>query len=740
MIISRNRFNKYLLFTTLLFSGNASFAQTAWSLVEQEFLKTITPSQEAHKVTDVTDLEDKTKKGTFSPSVLNEYDQHAIALSLFKNLGSQSEPTVIDTKFIKKMELLCGGSSAGQHLLSHIDRTQSLFGKLALANMLISPTRSQETIEERQAFVKGILTLDTDELDTLFGSLRTLETDALSFWRQENEATQKMFDRLYFGDYFGFLNKSTVALECKTRLRNAGTFFMMSLPFLPEIGTTIIQKGKQTRPADIANALARYGKSFYPFPLAFKDKSSAEVTALIKDGNEGESFGDICIGIDTRFENAVQWNKDFTQRKIDYYRELQAIDGEDFTADAQDELNKLLKNQAELSTINVQAKTKPLKIVIGAGKVFITALTLWQIKKAINEAQLNTTTTNYLHKTLISLTAYIDTIKKAHGLLKNVEGAQNIKAFDVLASYFDGSAQISDKAKELMAMLNSSTFRGEPSFFTITGRVLAAHKLMKEVKNEFAPFFAAAGELEAYYGIAKLYAEHQSTKARYCFVQFDHSDKPYIAADGFWNPFIDANKVVTNDIVLNNYAEQHNVILTGPNTGGKSTVIKAVAINLLLAQTFGIAAADSFTFTPFAAINCYLNITDDIASGTSLFHAEILRAKELVEQIKTLRSDEFCFTIMDEVFSGTNAEGGSEYAYKFADELGRNENTILVIATHFGNMHELETTSNFKNLSVTAHVMDNGTIIRPYKLENGPFSDPENKVLKALLEQEGIFA
>ena len=95
---------------------------------------------------------------------------------------------------------------------------------------------------------------------------------------------------------------------------------------------------------------------------------------------------------------------------------------------------------------------------------------------------------------------------------------------------------------------------------------------------------------------------------------------------------------------------------------------------------------------------------------------------------------------MDEVFSGTNAEGGSEYAYKFADELGKSQNTILVIATHFGNMTELEQTSNFKNLCVTAEVMNNGKIYRSFKLENGAFRDPENKILKALLEQEGIFA
>ncbi len=691
---------------SLLVSPQQIFAENAYQVVEQELLKTLAPGQDQSKRADVATLESKNKPGIFNPTVLGEYDQYAIALNLLTHNVDQSATTIIDTKFIKKMELLCGSGAPEQHLLAQLDMTQSLFGKLALAKMLVSPIRSSERIMERQAFIKGILTDDnnTEELNVLFGSLRPLEADILSYWQEENEAAKAMLERLYFGSYLNFLNQSTLGLELKTRVRNLGTMILATWPLLPGLAFTTYSKGKQMRPTDVANEVKNFALSYYPYPMAYEGKSTQEIDQLLKHGENPKTLGDMF----TAFEAGV------------------AVE--------------TLKQGIELTPQEIKQISKPAKIIWAGGKAGIMAFYLWLLNKAVNNAQLDTATTNYLHARLIKLASYIDIIKKAHAYLSQVDGAQSIPALNTLTAYFNGTAPISDQAKQLLSMLDSSTFKGNPSLFTLTGRVLAAHKLMEQVKNELAPFFDAAGEIEAYYSVAKLYAEHQDTKAHYCFVEFAGSDKPYIEAEGFWNPFIDANKVVTNDMILNNYADQHNVILMGPNTGGKSTIIKAVAINLLLAQTFGIAAADSMTLTPFAIINCYLNITDDISTGTSLFHAEIKRAKELVDQVKKLKSNEFCFTILDEVFSGTNAEGGSEAAYKFAHELGTSANTILVIATHFANMIELEETSNFKNMSVTASVMENGKLNRPFKLENGPFHDPENTILKALLEQEGIFA
>src|SRR5205085_7460886 len=184
-----------------------------------------------------------------------------------------------------------------------------------------------------------------------------------------------------------------------------------------------------------------------------------------------------------------------------------------------------------------------------------------------------------------------------------------------------------------LGMLDTKTFAGKPSFLSIIGRVLAAYELMKQVKDELAPVYAAAGELDMYVALAKLYNSHEDKQARYCMVNFvENSATPIIDAHNFWNPFINPDTVVTNDATFN--ASCPNSILTGPNTGGKSTVIKGIMFNVLMAQIFGIAPSESLTITPFTKLNCFMNISDDIGIGASLFKSEVTRAKKLLEIVQ----------------------------------------------------------------------------------------------------------
>ena len=208
------------------------------------------------------------------------------------------------------------------------------------------------------------------------------------------------------------------------------------------------------------------------------------------------------------------------------------------------ELKTIQPNIKDISTLGDAYKaidayappeeTLKVKAAVTFPVVYSIGIMAYASKKSYDYSQLNIAATYYLHNRLIQLATYIDTVKTIHSQLSTLEGAQNIPAFDVLSSYLDGSAPISDNAKQLLSMLDYSTFKGDTSFFTVTGRVLAAHKLMEQVKDELAPFFDAAGQLEAYYSVAKLYAQHQDTKAHYCFVEFTDSDKPYIQAQGFW--------------------------------------------------------------------------------------------------------------------------------------------------------------------------------------------------------------
>ena len=170
------------------------------------------------------------------------------------------------------------------------------------------------------------------------------------------------------------------------------------------------------------------------------------------------------------------------------------------------------------------------------------------------------------------------------------------------------------------------------------------------------------GEIDVYVSLAdKISTYDGNTYAAYCFVDFiEESDKPILEVQNFWHPFIDAEKIVSNSVSLNT-GNERNMIITGPNTGGKSTTMKALASSVLLAQTFGIAPASSMRMTPFGVICTYLNISDDISSGLSLFKAEVKRFQDLMKATKKLPNGSFAFVILDEIFTGTSPDKAEEH-------------------------------------------------------------------------------
>ncbi len=341
----------------------------------------------------------------------------------------------------------------------------------------------------------------------------------------------------------------------------------------------------------------------------------------------------------------------------------------------------------------------------------------------------------HLQGTLIGTASYLHNAKNIKQVIKhNKELLQVVPTLEHLIDLDDNNHHSAQFIK-LLSMLETNTFKGNPSSFSITGRILAAHKLMTIVKDELTATLNAIAELDTYVALAKLY-KNQDDAAPYSFVEFRKSESPSLQAINFWNPFIDPKTVVTNTIELGQHNRQ-NVILTGPNTGGKSTVIKALLINMLLAQTFGIAAAEKFEMTPFKKLNCYLNITDDIAAGVSLFKAEVLRAKELITTLRTLPPHDFCFTIIDEAFSGTSPQEGEYASYKFAEQLGDFNNGITLIATHYPKLIDLEQekSGTYKNYHVEVIRREDGSLNRTFKL----LAEPSRmNIALDILAEEGV--
>ena len=140
--------------------------------------------------------------------------------------------------------------------------------------------------------------------------------------------------------------------------------------------------------------------------------------------------------------------------------------------------------------------------------------------------------------------------------------------------------------------------------------------------------------------------------------------------------------------------------------------------------------------TLFSSIESYLNIADTTGKE-SLFQAEMHRIKKLLKKIKQLSQDEFCFVMLDEIFTGTNPTEAKAGAYAVAKKLSSFDNVTSIFATHFMLMTNLtqDTNDKFENYKVYINKKEDGTINYPYKLEKGIANQT---IALDLLSEEGF--
>ena len=169
--------------------------------------------------------------------------------------------------------------------------------------------------------------------------------------------------------------------------------------------------------------------------------------------------------------------------------------------------------------------------------------------------------------------------------------------------------------------------------------------------------------------------------------------------------------------VKNNIDISKNHIITGPNAAGKTTLIKASIINLLLTQQIGYGYFDKGMSGTFKHIHCYLNIPDS-CSRDSLFQAEARRCKNIIDKIKDNPNDTH-FCIFDELYSGTNPYEAISSAYSYLTHISKNKKIKFMLTTHFIRLcNLLEKHKNVVNKSMKTTVINNDPNYT-YKITDG---------------------
>lgn len=172
-----------------------------------------------------------------------------------------------------------------------------------------------------------------------------------------------------------------------------------------------------------------------------------------------------------------------------------------------------------------------------------------------------------------------------------------------------------------------------------------------------------------------------------------------------------------NNPVKNNIKLDKNIIITGPNAAGKTTVLKSVLINVILTQQFGCGFYDSAKFKPFKYIHCYLNIPDT-SGRDSLFQSEARRCKEILDIIDHNKKDSH-LCVFDELYSGTNPEEAIISSTAFMEYLAKNKSVSSMLTTHFISVCEkLDNNKNITNYHMDV-TKENNKITYNYLFKEG---------------------
>ena len=264
-------------------------------------------------------------------------------------------------------------------------------------------------------------------------------------------------------------------------------------------------------------------------------------------------------------------------------------------------------------------------------------------------------------------------------------------------------------AMELHTLSPNDEFRGEVlhdfSIFRNFGRSLAAYKAFDAAGN--AHFVKYAYLLDAIVAV-----EGARTSKQLCYTAFTDAKK--FEAASIFHPCLSPNTAVKNSVDL-----ATNMILTGPNAGGKSTLLKSILIAAILSQSVTLAPCASLVQTPFKLVRSQINVPD-CKGSQSLFEAEMFRCKDSLDKLRLLdKTREHSLIVMDEIFSSTNVVEGISGAYAVAKALGSMEHNVTVISTHFAYLCKLAKSGLYSNHKMQVSVDEKKDICRPYVLSPG---------------------
>lgn len=201
-------------------------------------------------------------------------------------------------------------------------------------------------------------------------------------------------------------------------------------------------------------------------------------------------------------------------------------------------------------------------------------------------------------------------------------------------------------------------------------QVLNLEKWKVDQQHQIDKWFEVLKNIEALQSLATLHYNHPD----WVFPIFREIHFS-IAATQLAHPLIKAEKRVSNFINIDNAGEV--MLVTGSNMAGKSTYLRSVGVNVILAMAGAPVCANKFELSPVQLMSS-MRIADNLEESTSTFYAELKKLQIIIEKVN---ADEKVFILLDEILRGTNSHDRHTGSEALIKQLIKKK-AAAILATH----------------------------------------------------------
>lgn len=302
-------------------------------------------------------------------------------------------------------------------------------------------------------------------------------------------------------------------------------------------------------------------------------------------------------------------------------------------------------------------------------------------------------------------------------LIEHVESQdfKSEKLKDLKQGLFISDRSASKSMKQLAFIIHQLNARFNVFAILLNGAILwdwhwilKLEKWKAEMQTKLPEWFDILQEFDAMVTLGTLHYNHEDWT-------MPNIDSAFTGLEGIelGHPLIDAKKRVSNNLIVPNSG--HIKLITGSNMAGKSTYLRTVGLNIVLAMTGSPVCAKSLRL-PILTVNTSMRTQDVLHESTSSFYAELKRLKTIIDSVE---NGEKVFFLLDEILKGTNSHDRHTGSRALIEQLIKSKGMGL-IATHDLELGVLEAEANgtIENLCIEVMV-EKDRLVFDYTIKKG---------------------